>query len=147
VQPTAAPVEVKEAVNAPRAEQIVLETLSAHPLLRRIGLHAIPPGSDKMVIVANGNATRIGIPTSASDFATVKDGKIYGPKIENGQFYNMKMLMFDAQHRQIGILVMEIPCTDAANEEEAARKADAIRQEISEKIPSLESLFTLSVVK
>jgi hypothetical protein len=42
---------------------------------------------------------------------------------------------------------MEIACTDAANEEEAARKADAIRQEILEKIPNLEPLFTLSVVK
>jgi hypothetical protein len=66
----------------------VLETLSAHPLLRRIGLHAIPPGGDKMVIVANGNATRIA--TSASDFAAVKDRKIYGPKVEDGQYYNMK---------------------------------------------------------
>ena len=42
---------------------------------------------------------------------------------------------------------MEIACTDAANEEEAARKADAIRQEILEKTPNLEPLFTLSVVK
>jgi hypothetical protein len=42
---------------------------------------------------------------------------------------------------------MEIACTDAANEEEAARKANVIRQEILEKIPSLESSFTLSVVK
>jgi hypothetical protein len=58
---------------------IVLETLSAHPHLRRIGLHAIPSGSDKMVVLAN--------------------------------------------------------------EEEAARNADAIRREISEKIPSLESLL------
>jgi len=141
IQPKASTVEVKKTVNAPRAEQIVLETLSAHPLLRRVGLHVIPPGGDKMVIVANGNATRIGIPTSEGDFAAVKDGQIYGPKNEDGRFYNMKMQMFDAQHRRIGILVMEIACTDAVSEEDAAKKADAIRQEISSQIPNLESLF------
>lgn len=136
-----APAEIKEKVHAPRAEQIVLETLSAHPLLRRIGLHVIPPGNNTMVLIANGNATRIGIHTSEGDFAAVKDGKIYGPKIEDGQFYNMKMPMFDAQHRRIGILVMEIACTDAVSQKDAAHKADAIRQEIEQKIPSLESLF------
>lgn len=136
-----ASVEIKEKVDAPRAEQIILETLSAHPLLRKVGLHVIPPGGNTMVIVANGNATRIGIHTSKSDFAAVKEGIIYGPKIEDGQFYNMKMQMFDAQHRRIGILVMEIACTDAVSEEDAARKADAIRQEIEQKIPNLESLF------
>jgi DNA-binding beta-propeller fold protein YncE len=133
--------EEQQSITAPRAEQIALETLSAHPLLRKVGLHAIPPGGDKMVIIANGNATRVGIPTSKSDFAAVKEGKIYGPKIEDGQFYNMKMLMFDSQHRQIGILVMEIACTDAKNESDAAAKADAIRQEIAAKIPDVSSLF------
>lgn len=135
------PAEVKEPVNAPQAEQIILETLSAHPLLRKIGLHVIPPGGEKMVIVANGNATRIGIPTSESDFAAVKSGKIYGPRIEDGQFYNMKMPMFDAQGRTIGILVMEIACTDAISEEDAAQKAAVIRDEVSKKISSLDSLF------
>lgn len=138
--PPAAAVE-RLTVNAPRAEQIALETLSAHPLLRKVGLHAIPPGAHKMVIIANGNATRIGIPTSQSDFAAVKEGKIYGPKIADAQFYNMKMPMFDAHHRQIGILVMEIACTDAVSEEDAAKKADAIRQEIAQKIPDVSSLF------
>jgi DNA-binding beta-propeller fold protein YncE len=141
-EPKVSPVDSKEPVNAPRAEEIVLETLSAHPLLRRIGLHVIPPGREHMILIANGNATRIGIRTSEGDFAAVKAGKIYGPRIEDGQFYNMKMRMFDTQHRQIGILVMEIACTDAVSEEDAAQKAAAIREEVAKKIPSLESLFT-----
>uniref|UniRef100_A0A372IRZ8 YncE family protein n=2 Tax=Paracidobacterium acidisoli TaxID=2303751 RepID=A0A372IRZ8_9BACT len=137
----ARPDETKEPVHAPVAEKIVLETLSAHPMLRKLGLHAIPPGGRTMVIVANGNATRIGIPTSEGDFAAVKSGKIYGPKIEDGQFYNMKMYLSDAKGRRIGILVMEIPCTFATSEEDAAQKAAAIRDEVEKKIPSLESLF------
>jgi hypothetical protein len=139
--PKLPPNDTKEPVNAPVAEKIVLETLSAHPLLRRMGLHVIPPGRANMILIANGNSTRLGIRTSQSDFAAVKSGGIYGPKIEDGEFYNMKMPMFDAQGRGIGILVMEIACTDAVSEEDAARKAAVIRDEVSKKIPSLESLF------
>ncbi|HWZ49948.1 MAG TPA: YncE family protein [Granulicella sp.] len=131
----------KEPVNAPAAQQIALETLSAHPMLRRIGLHVIPPGRENMILIANGNVTRVGIRTSDSDFAAVKSGKIYGPRIEDGQFYNMKMYLSDAQGRRIGILVMEIACTDAVSEEDAAHKAESIREEVQQKIPSLESLF------
>jgi hypothetical protein len=140
-EPKLPPTDTKESVNAPRAEEIVLEALSSHPLLRRMGLHVIPPGREHMILIANGNATRLGIRTSDGDFAAVKSGKIYGPKIQDGNFYNMKMPMFDAQGRSIGILVMEIAGTDAASEEDAAQKAAAIRKEVESKIPSLESLF------
>jgi hypothetical protein len=141
--PKLPPTDVKEPVNAPAAEEIVLETLSAHPLLRRMGLHVIPPGRQNMILIANGNATRLGIRTSDGDFAAVKSGGIYGPRIEDGQFYNMKMPMFDAQGRRIGILVMEIACTDAVSEKDAAQKAAVIRDEVSKKIPSLDALFGL----
>jgi hypothetical protein len=76
-----------------------------------------------MILIANGNATRIGIRTSASNFAAVKNGGIYGPRIEDGEFYNMKMPLFDAQRRSIGILVMEIACTDAVSEQDAAHQS------------------------
>lgn len=139
--PRTFPVEVKETVDAPVAERIVLEELSKHPTLRRMGLHVIPPGSQTMILIANGNETRLGIHTSEGDFAAVKSGKTYGPRIADGEFYNMKMQMFDSQGRRIGILVMEIPCTDATSEEDAARKAESIRADVAKKIPNLEALF------
>jgi DNA-binding beta-propeller fold protein YncE len=141
LSPKAPLADAKELVSAPRAEEIVLETLSDHPLLRRIGLHAIPPGRQNMILIANGNATRIGIRTSEGDFTAVQSGTTYGPRIEDGEFYNMKMLLFDAQGRRIGILVMEIACSDAVNEDDAARKAEGIRNEVEKKIPNLGSLF------
>jgi len=133
--------EPQEAVNAPAAEELVLNILSAHPYLRKMGLHVIPPGQSTMILIANGNATRLSIHTSPGDFAAVKDGKTYGPLIADGRFYNMKMPMFDAKGNRIGILVMEIPDTTASSEEDAARRAEAIRKELADKIPSLESLF------
>jgi hypothetical protein len=137
------PTDVRQPVDAPVAETLVLETLSAHPFLRRMGLHVVPPGTENMILIANGNATRLGIRTSESDFAAVKSGGIYGPRIVDGEYYNMKMLMSDARGRKIGILVMEIPCTAAASEEDAAHQAAAIRAEVAARIPSLESLFAV----
>jgi len=139
--PPAPKSEVKEQVHAPYALKIVAEELTQHPTLRRIGLHAIPPGQKAMVIIANANETRIGIHTSKGDFAATRDGKTYGPRIADGQFFNMKMPLFDVQGKAIGLLVMEIPATDVANEEEAARKAESIRAEIAKKIPSVDALF------
>ena len=139
--PPAPKVEEKEHVNAPYALKIVSEEMTQHLTLRRMGLHAIPPGQQTMVIIANVNETRIGIPTSASDFAGTKDGKTTGPRIKDGEFFNMKMPLFDAQGKTIGILVMEIPWTDVPNEEQAARMAEDIRAEIAKKIPSIDALF------
>lgn len=136
------PVDVKEPVNAPAAEKIVMEELSMHPTLRRMGLHVIPPGGQTMILIANGNETRLGIHTSEGDFAAVKSGKIYGPLIADGEYYNMKMPMLDAQGQKIGILVMEIPSTDASSEADAATQAESIRSEVAKKIPSLDALFT-----
>jgi len=137
----------KLSAHAPVAEHIILEELSLHPLLRKIGLHVIPPGQQTMVIVANGNQTRIGIPTSEGDFAAVKSGATYGPRIADGDFYNMKMPMFDAHGRRIGILVMEIAGTDATSPEDAVHKAENVRSEIEKKIPSLKALFATTPSK
>ena len=143
VPPAPAPkAEVKETVSAPYALKIVLDELTQHPTLRRIGLHAVPPGQKAMVIIANANETRIGVHTSASDFAATEGGKTSGPRNNDGEFFNMKMPLFDAQGKTIGILVMEIPWTDAANEAEAAHEAEDIRSEIAKKIRTVQDLFS-----
>jgi hypothetical protein len=136
VQPSSA-----EPLSAPFAGRLVLSMLSSHPDLRKMGLHAIPPGRTVSVIVANGNRSRVGVPTTQGDFDAVKDGKTYCSPKQNGAFYNIKMPMFDAAGRRIGILVMEMPFTSASSEAEAIQKAEAIRAEVAQKIPDLQSLF------
>lgn len=101
----------------------------------------IPHEQQISILIANGNVTRLGIRTTDGDFAAVKDGKTYGPKIENGSFYNMKLPMFDCQGSRIRLLVMEIPSTSARDADDAGRQAEAIRTEVAQKIPNLQSLF------
>ncbi len=136
--------QVAYEVHAPAAQKLVRSTLSGHPTLRKLGLHAIAPGQTASVIIANGNATRRGIKTTDGDFEAVKSGKTSCVRKDNGSFYNMKMPMFDAAGKRIGILVMEIPYTSAKDDEEAIRMAESIRGQMAKQIPDLDSLFQKS---
>lgn len=138
---TIASTEVPESVTAPHALKLILATMSVHPDLRKMGLHAIPPGGKDMVIIANANTSRIGFKSSQGDIDAVKDGKTYTAKKDDGSFINAKLPLKDASGNVIGILVMEIPLTSAPTEEQAVQEAEAIRQELADKIPDYQSLF------
>ncbi|MFC5861830.1 YncE family protein [Acidicapsa dinghuensis] len=139
--PAAVSSEVPQPVTAPHALKLVLETMSAHPYLRKMGLHAIPPGGKDSVIIANVNTSRIGNKSSQGDLDAVKDGKTYTAKKTDGSFINAKLPLKDASGNVIGILVMEIPLTSAPTEEQAAQEAESIREELSQKISDYQSLF------
>jgi hypothetical protein len=141
--PVAKPLEssVAAPVHAPRALDLDLAMLSAHPDLRKMGLHAVPPGGKESVIVANANTSRIGVASSAGDLDAVMDGKTYCARKDDGAFYNMKLPLEDAAGRTIGILVMEIPFTSAADEAAAVREAEGIRRELARQIPNRDWLF------
>lgn len=53
----------------------------------------------------------------------------------------MKLPLKDAAGRIIGILVMEIPFTSAADNAQAIRKAESIRQELAQQIADYNALF------
>lgn len=133
--------EVAQPVHAPYALDLELATLSAHPDLRKMGLHAVPPGGKDSVIIANANTSRIGIKSSAGDLDAVKEGRTYCARKDDGAFYNLKLPLQDASGRVIGILVMEMPYTSAAGETQAIRKAEEIRRELAQKIPDYQALF------
>lgn len=128
-------------VSAPAAESLVLNTLSEHIRLNKLGLHAIPPGGKVSVVIANGNREKIGKQTSEKDFADIRSGETYCHPEQDGSFYDMKLPMFDASGRRIGMLVMEIPFSAAKDSADAVHMAEAIRKEMSTKIPSLNALF------
>jgi DNA-binding beta-propeller fold protein YncE len=142
ISPTKPTVPVTaQPVHAPRALELEMATLSAHPDLRKMGIHAVPPGGTDSLIVANANTSRIGIRSSDGDLAAVKDGKTYCAKKENGSFYNLKLPLEDSSGRRIGILVMEMPFTSVADEAAAIHRAEAIRAEVARQILDRDWLF------
>jgi hypothetical protein len=115
--------------------------LSEHPDLRKLGLHVVPPGQSDSLIIANGNATRIGYKSTPGDFDAVKENKTYCSRKDNGSFYNLKLPLLDATGQRIGILVMEIPFTSVVDDRDAVSKAEAIRAELAKQIPGVDRLF------
>jgi len=83
-----------------------------------------------------------GLRPPRGDFEAVAPGKIYGKRVEDGSYYNMKMPIFDASNRRIGLLVMEVPFTSVNDDESAVKFAESIRSELEKQIPSLEALFS-----
>jgi DNA-binding beta-propeller fold protein YncE len=131
----------KRPVHAAKALELQFATMAAHPDLRKMGLHAVPPGGNDSVIIANVNTTRIGNLSSDGDLSSTKDGKISCSKKDDGAFYGVKQPLKDASGKRIGILVMEIPYTSAASEDDAAKEAEAIGREVAQQIPTFDSLF------
>ena len=115
--------------------ELDLATMSAHPDLRKMGFHAIPPGGTDSVIIANADVSRIGNKSSQGDLDAVKDGKTYCVRKDDGSYFNAKLPLKDASGRTIGILVMEIPFSSAPTQEQAIHEAEEIRQELAQKIP------------
>lgn len=133
--------EATVSVHAPLAEKIILNTLSAHPFLRKMGLHAVLPGGGDSVIIANGDATRVGRKTTVGDFEAIRGGKTFCVRREDGSFYNLKLPISDAAGHPLVMLVMEIPYTAARDEADAIQQAEIIRNDVSRQIPSLTALF------
>jgi hypothetical protein len=131
----------KKPVHAAKALELDFSTMAAHPDLRKMGLHAVPPGGQESLIIANANTTRIGIPSSDGDLSATKDGQTSCSKKDDGAYYGVKQALKDASGKRIGILVMEMPYTSAANEQEAIQKAEAIGREVARQISSFDSLF------
>ncbi|HXA50134.1 MAG TPA: hypothetical protein VNV86_07520 [Candidatus Acidoferrum sp.] len=142
IQPTMPPAPVTaQPVRAPWALELEFATLSAHSDLRKMGIHAVPPGGKDSVIIANANITRIGVQSSQGDLDAVREGKTYCARKEDGAFYNLKLPLKDASGNRIGILVMEMPFTSAVDETEAIRKAEDLRAELGRQIKDYERLF------
>jgi hypothetical protein len=137
----AAPAAKFRPVSAPAAERLVLQTLTKYACLNKLGIHAVPPGGGPSVVIANGNLGKIGKESSAKDFADIHSGATYCHPDEDGAFYDMKLNMFDASGRPIGMLVMEIPFNSVKDSADAIRMAENIRKEMAAQIPSLTSLF------
>ncbi len=129
-------------VSAPFAQQLLVEAKAAHPEIKKIGLHTVPPGETHSCIIANPIVTKIGKVSSARDLTVVTSGeaKVY-PHAEEGGFFDLGLPMFDSSRRPIGMMVMEIPYKYAATPEAALARGSAIRDEIAARIPDKQALF------
>ena len=95
-----------QAVTAPFALELVRSTMSAHPDLRKMGLHTVPKGGQDSLIIANFNTSRIGLKSSDGDRIPLAENKTVCARKDDGSYYGVKLPLRDSSGQNIGILVI-----------------------------------------
>jgi hypothetical protein len=130
-------------VNSPGAQRIVVAEKVLHPEIAKLGLHATPPAAKDNVIIGCDIPSKIGKKSSDADMQKLAAGKAVAVRVEKDSIYDLLLPVTDARGGDLdgGFLVMEVPFTKAANEEEALKIGVSIRDELQSKIASKAALY------
>ncbi len=138
---TQAQAPAKAQVSAPFAQQLIVKVKMAHPEIQKLGLHAVLPGQDQNVIIANNLPEKIGKVSSANDMQLVASGEPQAVRIDKGSYWDTFVPLHDQGGQIIGFLVMEVPFAIAGTRDLALLKGAVIRDEVQQQVPTLAALF------
>ena len=130
-------------VDAPRAQSIVVAEKARHPEIVKLGLHATPPSATDNVIIANDIVSKIGKKSSAADMEKLAAGKAVAVRVEKDSIFDLLLPITDAHGGDLngGFVVMEVPFTKAANEQDALKIGVVVRDELQAQIESRAVLY------
>lgn len=131
-------------LSAPSAQRVVLATMSVHPEVLRLGLHAIPPGETEYKIVGQGFPFLIGKKFNSVDLKVINTGETLVEREDHVQDYSVELALSDSSGKRIGLLVFGLPYSAAPTDSDATKILNDIRKEMEAQIPSRESLFAPS---
>src|SRR5258706_11623527 len=117
------------------AQDLVERTLSRHPELIELDIHATPPGSAASVIVAAKNPGRVGKASDTDDLAVLKTGT---PRVEINQKGNnnveVAVQLQDVTKQPVGVVEMTFPYVAGTDEEALIKQARDLADELRRRI-------------
>ena len=119
------------------AQQLVTEIMAANPGLLAAGLHCIPPGGAKQVIVAS-TLNVIGKPSDPED--VLNGGTTIVPSRKAPKLGIMLPLL-DSAGTEIGSLALQFKYQTGEDQVKYLAAATAIREHTAKRVPSLAALF------
>lgn len=120
------------------AQQLVEQTMAAHPRLLILMLHAVPPGTSTNVVVGS-SIGRFGKAADEDDMRAINTGI---PNLEvNGNRFEVETRLLDAKGRTLGAAGIVLPYKPGDDKAALQREGFAIRDELRAKIPSLAKLM------
>jgi hypothetical protein len=130
-------------VDAPLAQSILVKVKARHDDIVKLGLHAVPPGTTDNVIIANITPSKIGKKSSAKDLENLAQNKPVAARLDKDNTFDLLIPITDSKGHDIdgGFIVMEVPFSKAANEEQAIKIGVGIRDEVQRQIPSKSALY------
>ena len=120
------------------AQQLVDQTMAAHPKLLILMLHIVPPGKSTNVVVGT-SIGRFGKPADSDDMRAINTGI---PNLEvNGHRFEVETRLLDASGKTLGAVGIVFPYKPGDDKDALKREGFAIRDELRAKIPTLAKLM------
>ena len=126
--------------NKIQAQALVVRITAHYPELLTAGMHCVPPGGQAQTIVAS-TLNVIGKPSDPPDVEVGQHGETIispNPKVPK---LGIMLPLHDRAGKLIGALALAFRFPAGENQVACFAKATAIRDEVAQQIPSLESLF------
>jgi hypothetical protein len=121
------------------AQELVNDTIAAHPDLLVVAMHVTPPGASENLIIAS-NIGRIGKKADAEDRRVIDTGETLAKVNRNGDRFEVELVLHDASGRPIGALAIVFPYKADDERQRFVNAARAIRDELATRIPNVASL-------
>jgi hypothetical protein len=115
-------------VDALLAQSTLLKVKAAHDDIVKLGLHAGPPGIADSVIIANTAPAKIRKKSAPKTLANLAQNNPVAAHLDKDQRFDLLIPITDSKGRDIdaGFVVMEVPFSEASNEEEAIKMGVSI---------------------
>jgi hypothetical protein len=122
------------------AQELVNQTIAAHPELLVVAMHVTPPADRENVIIAS-NIGRIGKKADAEDRKVIDTGETLAKVNQNGDRFEVELVLHDASRRSIGALAIVFPYKAGDDPSSFEKRATAIRDELGARITDVASLM------
>jgi len=124
------------------AQKLVDATLAHHPELNVLAMHVTPPkGGDNIILASNFG--RIGKKADDDDAKVISTGQARAGAYSNGKRYGVELPLLDSAGKTIGALSVGWPYKQGDDEAAFLKKAEKVRDELRQRIPSVEKLVEL----
>lgn len=117
------------------AQALVERTLSRHPEIEVLAIHATPPGSKTNVILGS-SIGRIGKKADEDDLRVIEKGETNKEIAENGKRFEAELPLNDAKGKRIGALGVVLAYKPGDDKEALVAHAVKIRDEMAARIAS-----------
>lgn len=123
------------------AQKLVDDVLSKHPDVITLAMHVTAPKSKDNIILASSFG-RIGKKSDDDDLKAISGKPVAGAAAQ-GKRYSVKLALRDTANKTIGLLSVGFRTASGDSDTTLLSKAEALRDELRKRIPSVESLVEL----
>jgi hypothetical protein len=124
------------------AQKLIDEMLAKHPELNVLAMHVAPPKSSDNITIAS-NFGRIGKKADDDDAKVIATGQPRAGAYSNGKRYGVELPLLDAAGNTVGALSVGWPYRRGDDEKVFMVNAAKVRDELRQRIPSIEKLVEL----